>query len=229
MGEVAAGSVLAPLPLLRAAMGGTFFCGYRFGCESNLTLFHTCAVEFAKFGNAHLRFFEMRIVSSPFCMFRMAEEEAGDVVVDVDVDNMQMLWNVLTEVRVNSLPAFSKPAANNADMYRVLVGERNPSTVHRALHELLRGRAGQPLTMSWVLYAMLRERCARDDVDMQALLDGDQRNGKGRKRHTGMFNTGSNKKSREAAADAGDDNTAPVFRILDRCLERPPSRLTDQP
>ena len=179
---------------------------------------------------SHIRILEMRFVSSPFCMFRMAEEEGGDVVVDADVENMQMLWNILTEVRVNSLPAFSRLAANNADMYgRVLVGERNPSTAHRALHELLRGRAGQPLTMSWVLYAMLREQCARDDVDMQALLDGDQRNGKGKRRNPGMFNTGSNKKSRESAADAGDDNTSPVFRILDRCLERPPSRLTDQP
>ena len=82
--------------------------------------------------------------------------------------------------------------------------------------------------MSWVLYAMLREQCARDDVDMQALLDGDQRNGKGKRRNPGMFNTGSKKKPREAVADA-DDYTAPVFRILDRCLKRPPSRLTDQP
>ena len=202
----------------------------RFGCESNLTLFHTCAVEFASFGNAHRRFFEMRFVSSPFCMFRMVEEAGGNVVADADVENMQMLWNVFKEVRVNALTTFSRPAGNNADMYsRVLVGERNPSTVHRALHELLKGRPGESLTAAWVIYAMLREQCARDDVDMQALLDGDQRNGKGRKRHTGMFNTGSNKKSREAAADAGDDNTAPVFRILDRCLERPPSRLTDQP
>ena len=158
----------------------------------------------------------------------MAEEAGGNVVADANVENMQMLWNIFKEVSTSPLQALPKPTAGNAAFYgRVLVGERKLPTSHRALHDLLRRRAGQPLTMSWVLYAMLHKQCARDDVDMQALLDGDQRNGKGRKRHTGMFNTGSNKKSREAAADAGDDNTAPVFRILDRCLERPPSRLTD--
>ena len=58
-------------------MGGTFFCGVRFGCESNLTLFHTCAVEFAKFGNAHPRGFEMRFVSSPVCMSEWRRKRAA--------------------------------------------------------------------------------------------------------------------------------------------------------
>ena len=61
---------------------------------------------------------------------------------------------------------------------------------------------------------MLREQCVSDDVDMQALLDGDQRNGNGRKRNRGAFDPGTNsKKTRGAAADADDErvSTTPVF------------------
>ena len=155
------------------------------------------------------------------------EETTG---VDNSNPEMHMLWNIFKEIESNSLRALPKPASDKAFYDRVLVGPRKASSMYVILNDLLSGRpTGEPLTASWVLYAMLREQCAREDVDIQALLDDDQRNAKGRKRNTGMFNSGTNKKIRAGHVAPGDDNTAPVFRILDRCLERPPSRLTDQP
>ena len=156
------------------------------------------------------------------------EETVG---VDNSSSEMHMLWNIFKEIGSNPLRALPRPERAEAFYDRVLVGPRKASTVYVRLKELLSGRpAGEPLTASWVLYAMLREQCVSDGVDVQALLDNDQRNANGRKRNRGAFDPGTNsKKTRGDAADAGDDNTSPVFRILDRCLERPPSRLTDQP
>ena len=155
---------------------------------------------------------------------------------DTRTPNLQMLWNMFHLVREEPLLALPKPA-NAVRFYdRLLVGERNANTVERGLRDLLGGRPdGQLLDSVWVLYAMLREECSQKGVNLQGLLDSDQRNCGGRKRHLGIHAQPAHKRNpahsaaSAAPSDASDASNALDFRILDRCSGRPPSRLTDQP
>ena len=155
---------------------------------------------------------------------------------DAQTQNMQMLWNISNFVRERPLSTLLKPDKALRFYEQILVGERKASSVYRSLHDLLDGRPdGQLLDPVWVLYAMLREECCQKGVNLQGLLDSDQRNCGGRKRHLGIHAQPAHKRNpahsvaSAAPSDASDASNALDFRILDRCSGRPPSRLTDLP
>ena len=142
---------------------------------------------------------------------------------DTQTQNLQILWNILQEAQEVNLTSLPKAEKGSEFYQRVVVGQRSASTVYRDMNALLGGRPnGQLLNPVWVLYAMLREECSQKGMNLQGLIDSDQRNCGARKRNLGSHAYPAHKRNpahsaaSAAPSDASDASNALDFRILDR-------------